>query len=217
MRRLERQAAQGDEDARAQLTAERLRTGDLNRDRVKLAAHLRDPLAVQLFPEAPPGTKCACKGLRACMRCGGTGTRPLPTDLVPFARTAEIPGDILREWACDCAEHVLQFVPDEEDRDLLRAMIARARALDPSLVADRRIEGVPSVSPMEREPAPAVARASHTVQLLVNASILQRRLEPPSQWRTAFAGVVTMAYRAAGNSRDERDWQRQALAGRLLE
>ena len=216
MRRLERQAAQGDEDARAQLTAERLRTGDLDRDRVKLAAHLRDPLAVQMSSGAPPGLPCSCKGLLACMRCGGTGMCPLPTDLVPFARSAEVPGDVLREWACDCAEHVLQLIPDEEDRELLSAMIARARALDTSLVEDQPIEGVPSVSPMEREPAPAVAKASNAVQLLVNASILQRRLEPPFHWRTAFAGVVTMAYRAAGNSRDERDWQRQALAGRLL-
>jgi len=214
MRRLERQAAQGDARARDQLVAARLRTGDLDRERVKLAAHLSDPLAEQLTSEAPPSLKCSCGGSRACMRCGGTGRRPLPTDLVPFARSAEVPGDVLREWACDCAAHVLPLVTEDE-REPLRNLIASARALDGALASGGRSTQLRG-NVLRREPAPADQRVSEAVQLLVNAAVFQRNLQPPHRWRTAYAGVVTCAYRAAGNGRDERDWQRRALSGRLL-
>lgn len=204
-RQLERQASQGDANAQAHLIAARLRSGMLARERVELAAHLNDPVATQMSAEPLPGFKCSCGGLRACMRCGGTGTRPLPTDLVPFVRSAQVPADVLREWVCDCAEHVITFAP-EVDREPLRNVINRARALAPELRSFANAVAE----------APANERVNRVVQLLVSAAEFQRSLAPPERWRMAFAGVVTMAYRAAGNTQAERGWQIQALARRLL-
>ncbi|MCO5172530.1 MAG: hypothetical protein M9894_40050 [Planctomycetes bacterium] len=54
LRRLERAAAQGDLDARVRLLCERLRSGELDEERVRLAAYLGDPAArLLLGPKAP--------------------------------------------------------------------------------------------------------------------------------------------------------------------
>jgi hypothetical protein len=54
-RRLDRESAAGDPDARARLLVARLRAGDLTRERLTLAAMLGDPAArAALAPEAPP-------------------------------------------------------------------------------------------------------------------------------------------------------------------
>lgn len=54
LRRLERAASQGDVQARVQVLCERLRTGDLDEERVRLAAYLGDPAARLLLGERAP-------------------------------------------------------------------------------------------------------------------------------------------------------------------
>ena len=204
LRRLERLAAGGDDNARAQLTAMRLRAGTLARRRVEQAAHLRDPVAVQVDPGALPKIKCTCGGLALCGRCRGAGAYALPTDLVPFIRQAEIDTGILLAWACDCAEHVLPRAT-EDDREPLRTIIGKVRELSPEL---RSLSA--------RTGTPADCMVNRGAQLLVNAAEMVRSLQPAAQASQALAGVATCAYRAAGNTRAERDWQIANLTRRLL-
>lgn len=205
MRELERRAAEGDDDARAHLIGTRLRLGDRAlRRRVEQAAHLHDPVAAQIDPGALPKIKCTCGLLARCGRCRGTGMYSLSDDLVPFVRQAEIDPEILLAWICDCAEHVLPRAA-KADREPLREVIDKARERSP---------GLRSLANAAQE-APANCMVNRGVQLLVRA--VARQAAGGADWRTGFAGVATCAYRAAGNTRAERDWQIAALTRRLLE
>ena len=55
LRELERLAALGDREARVRLLAERVRGGDLPRERLALAAYLGDPAAREEMACLPPG------------------------------------------------------------------------------------------------------------------------------------------------------------------
>lgn len=204
LRRLERAASEGDEDARAQLAASRIRIGALDPSRVGQAAHLSDPVALRLGPEALPKIDCTCGGLKTCSRCKGAGAYSLPTDLVPFVRRAGIDIAILLAWACDCAEHVLPRA--DADREPLRTIIGYARELSP---ADLQALSA-------RTGTLANCMVMRAVQLLVNTAERIQALASPEVVRQGLAGVVTCAYRAAGNTRAERDWQIAALTSRLL-
>ncbi len=213
LRELERRAAQGDDDARAQLIGTRLRLGDRAlRRRVEQAAHLHDPVAAQIDPGALPKIKCTCGLLAKCSRCRGTGMYSLSDDLVPFVRQAEINPEILLAWVCDCAEHVLPLAA-KIDREPLREIIGKARGRSPELR---------SLANAAQEGALANCMVNRAVQLLVSATAQQlanavaHRAAGGGNWRTGFAGVVTCAYRAAGNTRAERDWQIASLTRRLL-
>ena len=70
LRELERSAAGGDDDARAQLLRERVRGGDLGADRLRLAAYLNDPGALLACGEQASSGADLVGGGRGLQRWG---------------------------------------------------------------------------------------------------------------------------------------------------
>jgi len=112
LRSLERAAAGGDVDAEARLLQARLRRGDLDPTRLRLAAHLGHPAAVKaLGPEAPPPPgddwvrALEDWGEEVCLRAALAVVRQLVSerlqevrDNLTTAMTPALPTQIVRSW-----------------------------------------------------------------------------------------------------------------------
>jgi hypothetical protein len=155
---LERTAAQGDAAARTSLLAERLRLGELPRERVRLAAHLGDPAAREVLGGDAPtpdlhlprwlaalGDKAlgaralmavAAGSLRTWEQTFPHGRQPR-TLLTALEVAAESPGDRTRWEVAQAAR-----VEVEEARDLVRLLT--------DTVADAAERGLPTLTQVER-------------------------------------------------------------------
>jgi hypothetical protein len=115
LRKLEREAAQGDASATARLLVERVRLGELSDERLRLAAYLGHPTAREAVGDALPAPEDALEWVRAldghgreaCVRAALTAARhSLPVSGHPVSADVEAALDATAAWlACPCEEH----------------------------------------------------------------------------------------------------------------
>jgi len=180
LRRLEREAAGGDPEARARLLRERARSGELPRERLGLAAWLGDPAAAAaLGPEAPAPPEevgrwaagAARFGQEAFVRLGGAALRRVLSGR-PAGASREAAERVLAAsdaWtACPCCEHAeaaRRAADAEQPPNLLTTFAMRANPSEWVVVEaakvvarETRPEWTPEVT-VELDPDAAAAAA----------------------------------------------------------
>jgi hypothetical protein len=163
MRELERAAAGGEVEARSRLLRERVRSGDLDAERLALAAHVGDPAAV-LASDAEPerlelmGWVMALDrwGREACVRAVVAAAR---TVLATWGgRSSAVLLGAAEAWLrCPCAEHAaLAEQAADDEAPALAAMLHQASGMDEELRVFHEARPAEDVEAERREAEEAV-------------------------------------------------------------
>jgi hypothetical protein len=203
LRELERQAATGDEDARARLLLERARLGHFTRERLALAAHAGDPTSRRsLDLPAQDGLDLLvwargfyAFGQHACVRLVAAAVRGPLDRRRPTADLA--PLEALRPWlVCPCAEHAAPVVrlarlTPQEPSNLPGLVLGLEWAQGPAAVL--RWHAMRDDAERARPPLDAAAAATGVAQVAAGGFALHLRECFPVRHRIALLKEVRAA------------------------